>query len=78
MGYLLITANGEWYQPKRKKRVVVNKMERCIDLKSAVTSDLEIQSLEFVQLISRFLQCGPSSPFWNSNTYSVSFYVVNT
>jgi hypothetical protein len=54
MGYLLRkAANREWNQPMRKKFVAVNKNEKGIgDLKTALISDMEIQSLEFAQLIS--------------------------
>jgi hypothetical protein len=49
--YLLRKAtNREWNQPKRKKFVAVNKSEKEVgDLKPALTSDMEMQSLEFVQ-----------------------------
>jgi hypothetical protein len=48
VGYLLRkAANREWNQPGRKKFVAVNK-----DLKSALTLDMEIQTLEFAQLVS--------------------------
>ena len=51
MGYLLKeAANGEGDQPKRKKCVAVNKAERIGDLKSVLTSDMDVQSLEFAQL----------------------------
>ena len=54
MGYLLRkAANREWNQPMRKKFVAVNKNEKGIgDLKTALISDMEIQSLEFAQLVS--------------------------
>ena len=51
MGYLLKeAANGEGDQPKRKKCVAVNKAERIGDLKSVLTLDMDVQSLEFAQL----------------------------
>jgi hypothetical protein len=54
MGYLLRkAANREWNQPRGKKFVPVNKDEKGAgDLKSAFISDMEMQSLEFAQLIS--------------------------
>ena len=54
MGYLLRkTANREWNQPRRKKFVAVSKDKTGHgNLKTALTSDLEMQSLEFVQLVS--------------------------
>ena len=53
IGYLLRkVANREWNQPRRKF-VAVNKDEkRARDLKTALTSDLEMQSLEFAHLVS--------------------------
>jgi hypothetical protein len=54
MSYLLRkAASREWKQPRRKKLVAVNKDEKGVgDLKTALTSDLEVQSLEFAQLVS--------------------------
>jgi hypothetical protein len=54
MGYLLWkAANREGNQPRRKKFVAINKDEKGSgDLKTVLTSDMEVQSLEFVQLIS--------------------------
>jgi hypothetical protein len=53
-GYLLRkAANREWNRLRRKKPVAVNKDEKGVgDLKSALTSAMEMQSLEFAQLIS--------------------------
>jgi hypothetical protein len=50
LGYLLRkAANGEWNQPMRKKFVAINKDEKGVgDLK---TSNMEMQSLEFSQLV---------------------------
>ena len=47
MEYLLRkAANWEWNQPRRKKLVAVNKSEKGVrDLKTALTSDMEMQSL---------------------------------
>jgi hypothetical protein len=46
-------ANREWNQPKRNKFVAVNKDEKRVgDLKSMLTLDMEMQSLEFAQLAS--------------------------
>ena len=52
--YLLRKAtNREWKQPRRKKFVAVNEDEKGVeDLKTALTSDMEMQSLEFAQLVS--------------------------
>jgi hypothetical protein len=54
MGYLLRkAASREWKQPRRKKFVVVNKDEKGVgNLKTTLTSDMEMQSLEFAQLVS--------------------------
>ena len=54
MGYLLRKAtNRAWNQPKRKKFVAVNKDEKGVgDLKTALTSAMEMQTLEFAQLVS--------------------------
>jgi hypothetical protein len=54
MGYLLRkAANRKWNHPRRKKFVAVNKNEKGVrDLKTALTSDIEMQSLEFAQLVS--------------------------
>jgi hypothetical protein len=53
-GYLLRKAsNRDWNQPRRKKFVAVSKDEnRVRDLKTALTSVMEMQSLEFAQLVS--------------------------
>jgi hypothetical protein len=43
----------EWNQPKRKKFLTVNKDEKGVgDLKTALTSAIEMQSFEFAQLTS--------------------------
>lgn len=44
LGYMLRkAANSEWNQPKRKKRVVLNKDVKGIgDLKTALTPDMEM------------------------------------
>jgi hypothetical protein len=49
MCYLLRkAANREWNQARRKKFVAVNKNEKRVgDLKTALTSDMVMQSLEF-------------------------------
>jgi hypothetical protein len=54
MGYLLRkTANMEWKQARRKKFVAVNKDEKGVGvLITALTSDVEMQSLEFAELVS--------------------------
>ena len=54
MGYMLRkTANREWNQPRRKQFVAVNKDENGVgDLNTALTSDMEMQSLKFAQLFS--------------------------
>ena len=54
MGYLLRkAAKREWNQPRRKKFVAVNRDEKGVgDLKTTLTSYMEMQSLDFVQLIS--------------------------
>jgi hypothetical protein len=54
MEYLLRkAANREWNQPRRKKFVAVNKDEKGAgDLKTTLTSDMEMLSLKFAQLIS--------------------------
>jgi hypothetical protein len=49
VGYLpRRAASWEWNQPKRKKCAAVNKAERVGDLKSILTSDMEIG---FAQLV---------------------------
>ena len=46
-------ANREWNQPRRKTFIAVNKDEKGVrDLKIALTSDMEMQSLEFAQRVS--------------------------
>jgi hypothetical protein len=54
MGYLLRkAANREWNQPRRKKFVAVSKDKKGVgDLETAVTSEMEMESLEFAQLVS--------------------------
>ena len=53
MGYLLRKAtNREWINPRRKKFVAVNKDEKEIGvLKTALPSEMEMQSLEFALLV---------------------------
>ena len=53
-GYLLRkAANWEWNQLERKKFVAVNNDEKEVgDLKTALTSDMKMQRLEFAQLVS--------------------------
>ena len=52
--YLLRKANNrEWNQPRRKKFVAVNKDVKAVgDVKIALTSDINMQNLEFSQLVS--------------------------
>jgi hypothetical protein len=52
MGYQLRqVAHREWNKPRRKKFVIVNKEEKGVgDLKSALTSDMDMKSLEFAQV----------------------------
>jgi hypothetical protein len=46
-------ANREWKQPRRKKFVAVSKDEKGVgDLKTALASNMVMQSLEFAQLVS--------------------------
>ena len=54
MAYLLRkAANREWNQSRRNMFVTVNKDEKGAgDLKTALTSDMKMQSLEFAQLVS--------------------------
>jgi hypothetical protein len=54
MGYLLRRAvNREWNQNRRMKFVAPNKDEKGVgDLKTALTSDIQMQSFEFAQLFS--------------------------
>ena len=53
MGYLLRKADKrEWSQHKRKNFVAVNKEEKGVgDLKTPLTSDMEMQSLEFAMQV---------------------------
>ena len=51
VGHLLRkVANKDWNQPKRKKFIAFNKEERVGDLKSTLTSETEMLSLELVML----------------------------
>jgi hypothetical protein len=46
-------ANSEWKQPRKEIFVAVNKDEKGVgDLKAALTSDMNMQSLEFAELVS--------------------------
>ena len=50
------SANKKWKQPRRKKFVAVNKDEKRVgDLKTTLASGMEMQNLEFAQLVSYFL-----------------------
>jgi hypothetical protein len=52
-GQLRTAANREWNQPRRKEFVAVNKYEKKIrDLKTTLISAMEMQILEFAQLVS--------------------------
>ena len=45
--------NRKWNQPRRKKFVAVNKDDKEVeDLKTALTSAMEIESLKFAKLVS--------------------------
>ena len=51
MGYMLKkAANREWNQPRRKQFVALNKDEKGVE--TTLTSAMEMQSLEFAQLVS--------------------------
>ena len=54
MGYMVRkAANREWKQPRRKKFVTGNTDEKGVGiLKTTLTSVMEMQTLEFVQLVS--------------------------
>jgi hypothetical protein len=53
VGYLLRkAANREWNQPRKKKCFAVKGEKGVGNLKTALTSDLEMQSWEFAQLVS--------------------------
>ena len=46
-------ANREWNKPRRQNLVAVNKDEKGVGyLKTALPSDMEMQSLDFAQLVS--------------------------
>ena len=48
-----IVANRKWSQPRRKNFVAVNKDAKGFeDMKTALPSDMEIQSLGFAQVLS--------------------------
>ena len=53
VGYLpRKTAHREWSQPRRKKFVAINKDEKGVgDLRTALKSNEEMQSLKFAQLV---------------------------
>ena len=55
------------------------KMKGVGDLQSAVTSDMEMQSLEFAQLAFglALVQCFPTMRFWNGNVYPVMLEVCD-
>jgi hypothetical protein len=62
IGYLpRKAANREWNDPKRKKCVAINTAEKSGDIKNALTSDTEIQSLAFAHLVLVLLCSGISS-----------------
>ena len=52
--YLMRKAsNREWNQPKRKKFFAITKDEKGVgDLKTVLTSAIEMQNFEFAQLVS--------------------------
>jgi hypothetical protein len=53
LGTIKRAANKEWNQPRRKKFVAVNKDEKGVgNMKTAFTSAMKMQSLEFSQMTS--------------------------
>ena len=78
MGYLLRrAANREWNQPRRKKFVAVNNDENGVgDLKVALTSDMEMQSLEFAQLAS-CLALGITVKWMNDGRRDFELWIFN-
>ena len=83
MGYLpRKVANREWNEPQRSM-LHSTKMKGVGDLKRVLTSDVEMQSLEFAQLGFGFC-VGPEFPHWappscccNGNVYPVPLCVEN-
>ena len=76
-------ANTVWHQPDREREVLRStKLERVCNLKSSLTSDVELKDLEFpllgfdLALVQYFftLLLPPSQ---NGNVYSVPLYVRN-
>ena len=74
----LLMENGT--RPRQRSVLQPTKLNGVRDLKSILTSDMEMQTLEFAQLV--FSSCfGPVFPhyapfpiFWNKNLYLVPLY----
>ena len=56
VGFLMRrAANWEWKQSKRKKKEEETKLKEVGDLRRALTLDMKMKSLEFVQIISNLV-----------------------
>ena len=76
--YLMRKAsNREWNQPKRKKFFAITKDERWDgDLKTVLTSAIEMQNLEFAQLVS-YLSLGITVKWsyeFQKRSWTLDFY----
>ena len=78
MGYLLKkVANRDWASPRERTVLQSAKIKRIGDLKSTLTSDMEMQSLEFSQLVFglALVQYFLTMTFWNGTVYPVMWEV---
>ena len=72
---------GSGTSPRERNVLQSTKLKGVGDLKSILTSDMEIQSLELAQLVfglalvQCFLTMSPFFMFWNGHIYSVPLYV---
>jgi hypothetical protein len=73
----MLTGNGN--SPGEKSLLQSTAMKGVGDLKSVLTSDMEMQDLEFVQLAFglAFVQYFPTVTFWNGNVYPVMLEVCD-
>ena len=68
---MLLTGSGTG--PREITVLQSTKLKRVGDLKTALTSGMEMQSLEFTQLFFglAFVQYFPFPPFWDGDRYPV-------
>ena len=67
-------ANREWNSSSKRSALQPTKLNGFRHLKSVLSSDMEMQSLEFAQLVFslalvQYFHSAPFPMFWNGNVY---------